>query len=199
MTILINKYSADITVKRYEMAFRPCFVTLFVIAIFTISPSYADEIVPFLLGYNVSAPLISKYDTLKLNPADFGLSMSIYKIKSRKNGIRFDHGLTIGFEVNKFTGRGYLGNNWLLIGFMRDNFFYIPMLFGISTKALVEISKYDKYFVNVGGDIGVWLNLGILGQVGISERYMLGNNLSTRIEYGHRMVFFGERKSQEKH
>lgn len=180
-----------------NIKFKHYFVVLFLINLLLPS-SYADEIAPLLIGYNVAGPIAPQYDTSKFNPADFGLSMSFYKLNSKRNGIRLDHGLAMGFEVNTYTGRVYLGSNWLLLGLMYNEFYYIPLLFGVSTKGLFEISKHNEYSINIGGDIGLWLNLGVLGQVGISGRYMLLNQLSLRIEYGHRIVFFGER-SRHKH
>jgi hypothetical protein len=157
--------------------------------------AYCDKVIaPFLIGYNITTPIISKYDTSKLEPADFGLSLSIYKIKYSGYLIYLNPGLTSGFEVNRYTGRLYLGINYLLVGYINDKIKYIPILSGLTLKALFEVSKYNRNTFNTGTDIGFWINLGIIGQITISERYTIGNNLSTRIEYGHRFPIFGEPK-----
>lgn len=186
--------------KKYKYLTSNClrFKSLYLLFIltvsFNVSAIYAEEITPITIGYNVSGQLKPPYDTSKYNPLDFSLAISFYKLQSKENGFRFDHGLTSGFETNKYTGRVYIGSNWLLLGFMHDKIFYIPLLSGITTKAIIEISKYNKYILNAGGEIGVWINLGILGQFGLTERYMLSNNFSTRIEFGHRIPFLGSQR-----
>jgi hypothetical protein len=160
--------------------------------------SHAEEFVaPFLLGYNVAAPIISQYDTSKYEPVDFGLSLSIYKIERGKHIAFFKPGITGGFETNRYTGRIYAGFNCLLFGYMYKDFFYIPVITGVSTKFVLEASKYNHYVMDAGIDLGIWTNLGIIGQLSVSERLMVENMTSTRIEIGHRIPIFGERKRQK--
>ncbi len=159
----------------------------------TLSLTNGEELaVPLIFGYNVAAPIISKYDTSKFKSIDFGLSLSIYKIERGKHVAFFKSGITTGFEVNHYTGRVYAGLNYLLFGYMYKEFFFIPFLTGVSTKFILEASKYNNYVMDTGIDLGIWINLGVIGQLLISERLMVENMTSTRIEFGHRFPIFGD-------
>jgi hypothetical protein len=191
--ILFNlKNTTDLLKIRRHMRFIPLIsICLFVCSINAENDGW------LLIGFNISRPVISKYDSTFFNQADYSFSMSFYELKSIKNGFRFDQGKTAGFEVNMVTGRLYFGCNLLLLSFMHEKLHLFPVLAGFSAKAIFEVGKYNPHLFNIGGEAGVWLNLGILGQLGFFERYMI-NTFSTRIEYGYRIPIHADRKSGER-